>query len=194
MPAGPVVVKVHRHDDRAELCGAADREACEAMAVIEDVVWTGDAVTATVPLTPIEVFDGLSSVVPDLSDAVLTAVGRIPPSMAPSAAPTETLVPLPSDVHFSGGLPPSCELPLPTMSWSVSGARISHVAVFPSTAAREALDRTQNCLVLIIPDALFVDAWVRVDNAMVAVNVSPGGRTQAEADLIDDIQAALARM
>jgi hypothetical protein len=30
----------------AELCGAADREACEAMAVIEDVVWTGDEVTA----------------------------------------------------------------------------------------------------------------------------------------------------
>jgi hypothetical protein len=191
---GPVIVRAHRHDEMAATCLPEARKVCEAIAFIEAVVWTGDVVTATAPMTPIEAFARLNAVDPDMDHAFLTAVGRIPQSTALSVPPSESLEPLPTGVHFGGGFPPPCELPLPTMSWSVFGARISHVAVFPSTAARETLDRTQHCLVVINADALFVMTWVRVDNVMVAVNVNPGGRTQVEADLIDDIQAALERM
>lgn len=53
IPAGPVVLRVHRHDQRAETCLPEARDACESMAVIETVVWTGDDATIAVPITAI---------------------------------------------------------------------------------------------------------------------------------------------
>ena len=190
MPAGPVVVRVHRHDPRAQQCGPTLRDGCEATAVIEEVVWTGDDVTAAAPLGPVTVFARLSGADPTLSGAAITPVGRPLPEPLPSMTPPPRGSGEPP--RLSGQLPRACELPRPPLSWSIAGASISYVAIFPSTAAREALDRTQGCFMIVPVDALFAHERIRVDNVVVEVLVDPnGGPTPAQAALIEAIRQTL---
>ncbi len=184
--AGPVVVEVHRHDPQAAECDAALRVACENMAVVEKVVWNGDQVTATAPLAATDTFTRLIQADPNLPQA------RIAP------IPTAGVVTPPA--HFPAFV--GCVPPYPELAWSATGASIEEVLVFPTVAAREAVD--QNFLASgfigttpggggcnVISDGMFATSWVAVDNVMVAVQMNPDGPTAAQADLIDAIRAAL---
>lgn len=50
LATGPVIAEVQVHDPRAAECGAAS-VACDAMMVVQRMVWTGDDATAPAPLT-----------------------------------------------------------------------------------------------------------------------------------------------
>jgi hypothetical protein len=187
--AGPVVVRVHRHDPMAATCEPARRGTCDAMAVIEDVVWTGDEMTATAPLVPIDVFARLAAIDPDLSRAILTPIGQVPPISisVPTFAP-------PSGVTWSGL--PRCDSPIPMMTWFIAGSRVSYVVVFPSNRQREAAEPSLQasrfgCFVIL--DALHAREWVAVDNVMIAVNVDHEGPTPAQAAFVEEVREALER-
>ena len=53
---GPVIAVVHVHDARAGVCGAA-RAACDAMMVVERIIWAGDDATVPGPLTAAGIAD-----------------------------------------------------------------------------------------------------------------------------------------
>lgn len=57
---GPVIAEVHVNDPRAVECRAA-RAACDAMMVVEQTIWTGDAATAPGPLTPARIAEVLAA-------------------------------------------------------------------------------------------------------------------------------------
>jgi hypothetical protein len=188
---GPVVFRVHRHDARAVSCVAERREACEATAVYEATVWAGDDVTAAGPLKPMAVVSALSFADPRLSEATLTPVGRLP--QGPSVEPT-------SAVPSPGGGPDRCAPPFPPMTWSVVGSGLSLVLVFPSVAAREAVESKFNASGFegiggcwVITDSYFNHEWVAVANVMVAVQVNVDGPTAAQAKLVEDVREALER-
>jgi hypothetical protein len=183
VPDGPVVLRVHRHDARATGCSTDLRDECEAMAVIEGIVWAGDDLTAAAPLTPIEAVQRLAGVVGALGQATVSPVGeqwRDRPITAP----------------------PPCVPPFPRMTWSVSGSGLVYILVFPSVAAREAVDQDftasgwrgsdgdgNSCFV--ITDSLFNHEWIAVDNVMVAAEVSVNGATPREVSLIEAVREAL---
>ena len=50
----PAIVRVHTHDALANDCPAAQRAECDRTMAVEDVAWTGDAETATSPLSVAE--------------------------------------------------------------------------------------------------------------------------------------------
>jgi hypothetical protein len=189
MPAGPVVVKVHRHDDRAELCGAADREACEAMAVIEDVAWTSDQVTAAAPIGAVSAV-GRALSGERLQDVTLEA-GLPPDPGVPAGAASEP--------DISWPVVP-CEPQAPALSWTVLGGAVSHILVFPTTAAREAVDQSflptgwigaDGCQTL--ADSMHSSEWIAVENVMVSLLVDVDGPTAEQAALAEAIRVALER-
>jgi hypothetical protein len=190
MPAGPVVVRVHRHDDRAELCGAADREACEAMAVIEDVVWTGDQVTAAAPIGPV--------------DAILRLQGALQGSLGELSIPRWRQQPR-IDTQPSAA-PEDCLPPYPTLSWLIWDEApldpIHTVLVFPTVAARERVDqdlhtsgfsgRTESGqLCRVLTDGFYQDEWIAVENVIVGVSYRDGASNPALPLLRMTIQEAL---
>jgi hypothetical protein len=186
IPAGPVVLRVHVNDPLATRCAPAMREACEAMAVIEAVVWTGDDVTAAAPLTPIEAMQRLVGADPDLWQAVLTPASPGTPEFVTVEPDLQPLV--------------RCEPPFPVLSWSANGSAITHILVFPTPQARAGVqpklfasgwEGTNGCRVIF--DSLFAQEWVAVDNVMVAVNMNGDGPTPAQAARIDRVREALER-
>jgi len=183
---GPVVLRVHRHDPVAATCMPERREACELTAVIEQVVWSGDEVTAAAPITATQAIQRLLAADPTLIEGDLTA---IPP---PPAEPTPT--PAANERRPFGGCPPQ----FPRLAWWVSGGAIGTVLVFPTTAAREAVDQdfhasgwrgANGCVV--IADGLFANEWVAVDNVMVGVLIDPDGATPEQAALAEAVRSAL---
>jgi hypothetical protein len=189
-PTGPVILRVHRHDERAAGCAPDARDACEAMAVIEDVVWTGDAWTESEPLSPIEALGVLITADANLTVATLRAMPQ-PRPPAPSSGPFERPFP-----H------PTCRAPFPALAWSITGSRLTSVLVFPSTAAREANDQdftasgyrgvgSDGTTCFTITDSLFAHEWVAVDNVMVAIDINVDGPTPAQAAFIHDVRTAL---
>jgi hypothetical protein len=187
--AGPVVVRVHRHDDRAELCGAADREACEAMAVIEDVIWTSDQVTAAAPIGAVSAV-GRALSGERLQDVTLEA-GLPPDPGVPAGAASEP--------DISWPVVP-CEPQAPALSWTVLGGAVSHILVFPTTAAREAVDQSflptgwigaDGCQTL--ADSMHSSEWIAVENVMVSLLVDVDGPTAEQAALAEAIRVALER-
>jgi hypothetical protein len=179
IPAGPVVLRVHRNDARATRCPVETRELCEATAVIESVVWAGDDVTATAPLSPIDVFTRLTGADPNLSVAALTLEGE------PDPIATEP----PRGVY---GICRQRTVPL--MAWSIVGAQISYVLVFSTIEARAAVQAEfgpsgLDCIIVV--GGAVVNEWVAVDNVMVAVQVSVDGPTTAEARFVADVREAL---
>ena len=171
LAAGPILVQVHRHDPRAADCDPVQQAACNAIAVIEKVVWSGDAETATGPWTPTDTFTRLAGADPNLFQAMVKRVSAVVqrPS-GPAGRPTG----------------PACVPPYPTEAWSMSGAAVSMVLVFAATAAREAVDQNFLASEFIgitstggtcetITDGLFATTWVAVDNVMVGVQMDPDG-------------------
>ncbi len=61
---GPMIVRVHTHDPRAQTCITDERASCQAVMVVDDTLWTGDQATAPHPTTvsqAIAVFGGVSA-------------------------------------------------------------------------------------------------------------------------------------
>lgn len=190
LPAGPIVLRVHRHDPLAATCSTDLRGACEGMAVIEGVVWAGDEVTAAAPLSVVQTMDRLVSANTGLARGTFTAVGRLWLERQ-SAGPTMGPDPM-----------ASCIPPFPTLSWSVAQSGIVYVLVFPSIAAREALDQdftasgwrgtaADGSSCFLIADSLFSHEWVAGQNVMVAVQTGVPGATAAEATRIESVRRVI---
>lgn len=58
---GPVVAVVRVHDPRAIDCGSEARSICDAMMVVQDITWAGDAATSSGPITAEEARNVLDS-------------------------------------------------------------------------------------------------------------------------------------
>lgn len=179
IPAGPVVLRVHRHDRRSETCSPEARDGCESMAVIEAVAWTSDDVTAALPITAIHAVNRLVSADPSFANADLSTFGARGPE------------------PFR-----SCVAPHPNLAWAVAGSEIDSLLVFPSTAAREAVDQDFNASGFVgtssegasscvaIFDAAFSHTWVSGENVMVAVQTNVDGPTPLQAALIKAVREA----
>ncbi len=184
---GPVVLQVHRHDPIAATCMPVRREACEATAVIEQVVWSGDDVTDAAPITAIEAIRRILGADPTMIEGDLEALSPLLNWPSPSTGSAER--------------PPSilqCPPQYPRLSWSVSGAGIAAILVFPTNEAREVVDQdflaggwrgANGCEAMI--DSLYAIDWVAVDNVMVAVLIDPTGATPHQAALVEAVRSAL---
>ena len=186
---GPVVFRVHRHDPRSADCIPERREACEDTAVYEATVWAGDDMTAADPLTPTEVVTALLAADSVFGEASLTAVPDVPEEPIDTSPDLDDGRPI---------TPFSCRPQYPPMAWSVSGAGITSILAFPTTADREAVDQdflasgwrgANGCRVY--TDAAFLWEWVAVDNVMVAVLVDVDGANPTQAALVDAVREAL---
>jgi hypothetical protein len=176
IPAGPVVVQVHRNDPRAALCAPNMRASCDNVAVIEGVVWSGDAIAAATPRSPTDTFTRLIGADPNLPRAMVSSARlTVPSSTGPHGRPIGS----PSD-NIAG----PCRPPYPTEAWTIQGSWITTVLIFPTVTAREAVDQNflasgfigttpdgRTCQT--IADGAFVTTWVAIDNVMVAVQVPP---------------------
>lgn len=207
IPAGAVILQVHRDDARAALC--ADDQMCRQIAVIEKVVWTGDALMATAPRTATDTFMRLIEADANLPQATLTPVGMVVPvapggipGFTPNFHPGTRPAPLATVDTRTGYFGAQCQPPYPAQAWTLNPAGIWSVLVFPTTAAREAVDQdflasgfigtsTGGGTCQTITDGLYLTTWVAVDNVMVAVHVNVGGPTAAQARLIDDVRGVL---
>lgn len=181
---GPVVLQVHRYDARSAGCDPERRAGCEAMAVIERVLWHGDAVTASAPRTATDTFMRLIEADANMPQATLTPIGLVlPPG---SGGP------------FVG----QCQPHFPAQAWTVRGSWITTVLVFPTTADREAVDgdflpngfigtSTSGGSCQAVTDGLSLATWVAVDNVMVEVRVP--GTSLAPELRPDAVRAALTR-
>jgi hypothetical protein len=175
-PAGPIVL-------RGELVRppyACDSSDCGQMLVVESVVWSGDAITATAPLDIGTVVDRLRAVEPGLEVEV-------------------------RDTRSTG-----CDPGWPEPTWTASGSsavsegvgeRIGDVLVFPTTDAREAATGNfhfdgfsgpgpdgMSCRTMI--DGLFGMRWVAVDNVLVEVRVV-ADETDADRAYVERVRVAL---
>jgi hypothetical protein len=178
MPAGPVVVRIHRHDGRAELCDGTYRGGCEALGVIEEVVWTGDEVTAAAPIGPV--------------DAILWLQGALQGSLGEISIPRWRQQPR-VDTQPSAA-PEDCLPPYPTLSWLIWEEApldpIHTILVFPTVAARERVDQDLHAsgfsgktesgqLCRVLTDGFFQDEWIAVENVIVGVSYSDGASNPA---------------
>ena len=192
---GPVVLRVHRHDAEAATCTPARRQACELTAVVEDVLWNGDDVTAAAPFSAIAAFDRLKGADPNFGTAALTPVPHLPDGHT-SPQPSPRLGGL-------GGLLQPCGPPFPQLGWIIVGSGVSYVLVFPTSAARDREDenflasgwrgRSPDGLTLCqtITDAAFNHEWIAVENVLVAVQVDVDGATPEQAKLVSDVRESL---
>lgn len=119
--AGPSIVRVHAHDPLSAQCSAGSRASCEATLVVDDVLWTGDELTAASPISVTEAVDSL--------DAVLIQ------EQLPVAGGTLVV----SRHVFSTVREQPCPSPWPTEVFDLHGdPRFALLAVFPDVAARVA--------------------------------------------------------
>lgn len=170
---GPAIVRVHTHDPMATACRPDTRAACEAVLVVDAVLWTGDAWTHAAPLT--------------LAEAV-RRLGHVNIVEQLAQPPNGVLV---VQRHlFVTPHPVPCSPPWPHELFDIHGdPRFALVAAFPDTASRQAaqakLDPARTACQedprIVRPGA---PAWVGQDNVLVLVY---GGRAVTAAT-----QAALA--
>ena len=177
---GPAVFRVHVHDQRAANCAIVYRPTCEQALVVDSVVWTGDAVTATSPLTIEEVLRRLA-----IDSREMTAT--------------------PFSVASRGST--GCDPGWPPQSWVAAyrgpalarTAYIRRILVFPDAAAAASVrprlsssggyvgtaSNGDSCALVI--DGLNSSAWIVVDNVIVEVSY-PIGDAPA---LVGQVEAAL---
>lgn len=180
---GPVVFRVHRHDEQAATCDPGRRETCELTAVIEAVVWAGDDATVTEPISAAAAGRLLRSLDLGLGGATITAV---PPSK-PAKTPAPTLPSSSGPINFSG-LPP-CNDTGSALRWSIEGAEIGWLGVYPSAAAAA---EASGCGVFIIPvDGLTYRDWLTVENVRVQVIIQTTWPVEQRAGRMAELRAAL---
>jgi len=155
---GPSIVKVHTHDPRSAACLADNLATCQAILVVDDVVWTGDAWTNATPMSVAQAARRL---------AAFTISTNVP--MAPSG----TLV---VQRHvFMTPRAEACPGPWPHEVFELHGdPQVGLVAIFPDEAARSKAQETLNpaapgCATdprIIRPAAA---SWVGTQNILVLV-------------------------
>jgi hypothetical protein len=119
---GPSIVRVHTHDARAANCRTDTRASCEKVMVVEDVLWTGDAVTMARPLTVPRAIERLES---------LTIIKQV--QMEPNS-----YLALQRDL-FVTPAPADCRTTWPTQTYQVHGdPRFGPFAIYPDEASRHA--------------------------------------------------------
>jgi hypothetical protein len=165
---GPVILQVHARDPLAARCPAGFRTACERALVVEAVVWTGDAWTATQPLDILTVLSRLNRSRLGQGDAGLVDPLDPQPAACIPALPHDTYVEAP-------------------------GEAVGLIAVFPTSADRELFDAgtSPGSIAGTRPDdtpcrspVLATSRWASVDNVAVEVR-------QADAATMALIQRAL---
>ena len=180
-PSGPAVVSVHVHDPRAADC-TPDPSVCDRMMVVDGVVWTGDAATDPVGLTPDEVTAALRSV----DQAFVTT------PLGPSVSPRDCWSSIPggtSLVVTGGHVGPPSVIYVGIAPGAVARARaVPDRSVFDSKA--------EMCRDITVGSATDPDnhvvRWLAYDNValLVTTHASP---TKGDRAFIDELMAALER-
>ncbi|MEW5989847.1 MAG: hypothetical protein AB1736_00690 [Chloroflexota bacterium] len=176
---GPVILRVHVNDRRAIDCREDVALTCRSALVVEEVLWTDDAVSRTAPIGTIHAMRRLASIVTDLE---LSPVGS------------------PIDPPF--GEDNACSPGYPVQTWVTPGLQIAQVLVFPSVAARDAVDhnftgsgwfgtRPNGAPCGFMTDSFYSHTWVVAHNVMVAVLVNVDGASPAQQALVDEVTEAL---
>ncbi len=169
---GPVVVRVH-NSPTADCPPGARCGVPLTVLGVEEVVWSGDDVTRTAPLRVDDVVESIRPRVPDLS----------------------VEVPLGTDGTLNRG---TCDPGFPAGTWLARGTpRIGYVLVFPTVAARQAVEgnfgassfKGNGCVTML--DGVWFTHWVTVANVMIDVRASASGETAQERALAEQIRADL---
>jgi hypothetical protein len=153
---GPSIVRVHTHDPLSAQCSAESRASCEATLIVDDVRWTGDALTAASPISVVEAVARLDAL--SIQEQVPMAGGTL--SVMRYVFPTVREQPCPS--------------PWPTEVFDLHGdPRFALLAVFPDEASRVAaqpqLESSDTCPTdprVVRPGA---PLWVAQANVLVLV-------------------------
>lgn len=160
IPEGPIVIRVHTHDPRSATCPEHERIMCAERLVLDELVWAGDSLTTTEPLRIDDVVIALRQ------DLVSFTVEVDRPSRA-------------------------CDPGWPQVSWvAISGTGVTNILVFPSIAAREAVDQNfrssgwtgiNGCSVDVYGDPWH---WVAVQNVMISTTDALADRTRMRLEAI----------
>jgi hypothetical protein len=180
LATGPAIMRVHLHDSRAGQCGA-QANVCDAMLVVDDILWTGDAQTAPHPLTVDKVMVAAQSVAPASDLHMTTATSYFgcganardglmlcPPLVTgePYSSPIAGAVVLPSSSALAQALP---------VTPGLDGALTSSAMARSQSGSSGSWDYR----------------WLVVDNAALLVRTTPGVPSQADIDFLRRLQAAL---
>jgi hypothetical protein len=181
---GPAILRVHVHDPRAVQCGT-QRAICDAMLVVESVVWSGDSYTAPEPLTVADVIAAASSVQPSTS---LVIAGPMSPYYdeglagalrLTSSNPAQTP---PSDMQLAGAyLMPSVEAmqrALPRVQPGAAGALLPTAYRMGTAGSGPGYSYS------------LVYRWLVVDNVALSVKMLPDA-SAADRAWLGNLEAAL---
>ena len=155
---GPSIVRVHTHDPEAADCAGGANSWCQAVLVVDAVLWTGDASTAA---SPISVAQAVSSLDGVRIEETLPMAGRGTLVVQQHVFPTVR--------------PQTCPAPWPLEVFDLHGdPRFALLAVFPDEAARVAaqplLDSAASaCAIDPRVNRPGVRTWVGVANVLVLV-------------------------
>ncbi len=177
LATGPAIMSVHLHDPRATECGF-QQPICDGMIVVDDIVWTGDAVTAPHPLSV---------------DQVIAA--------ATDASPTSGLrAPAPNVWGCGASVTDGLMLCPPMAPGTEYTSPIVGAAVLPSSDAvtRALPGVTPGVVGALQPSAI---AWTSgtggdyrrlvVDNVVVFVRTGLGGQTESDGAFLTQLVAAM---
>jgi len=159
IPDGPVILRVHGHDARAADCVSWLRDECDAAVVVDEIVWSGDEWTETVPLT---IYD----VVLRLDAAGIEVDLAIVPSLDEANALAEC----------AADWPPQDWQAIDSEADDAMSGRVSRIGVFATTADRERVLATLGpqglndgkCPSSLI-DSFGGSRWIGIDNVIVGV-------------------------
>lgn len=177
LATGPAIMSVHLHDPRATQCWF-QQPICDDMIVVDDIVWTGDAVTAPHPLSV---------------DQVIAAATEV--------SPTSGLRGPASDVWGCGASVTDGLMLCPPMTEGTQyTSPIAGAAVLPSSdaVARALPGVTPGVNGALQPSAI---AWtsgtggdyrrLAVDNVVVFVRTGIGGQAESDGAFLTQLVAAL---
>jgi hypothetical protein len=116
----PAIVRVHTHDTRATKCRADSRVVCNAVLVVEKVLWAGDAWTDATPVSVVDAVRTLESI------TIITEIKTGPQS---TLSVQRRLFTTPLDAQ--------CPSPWPHEVFQLRGdPRFGLIAIFPDEQAR----------------------------------------------------------
>ena len=180
LTTGPAIMRVHVHDPRATQCGY-EKAICDRMIVVDDIVWSGDAVTAPRPLNVAEVMaattqvsetSGLRAPADDVFGCGASAKdGRtMCPPTTPGlqyTSPVAGAVVLPSVAAVARALP--------AYEPGVDGAMSSSAVLWTQAGSAGNWDYR----------------WLIVDNVGIVVRTSVGGREPSDRAFLTQLYNAL---
>jgi hypothetical protein len=181
---GPAILRVHVHDPRAVQCGT-QRAICDAMLVVESVVWSGDSYTAPEPLTVADVIAAASSVQPSTSLVIAGPMSPYYDERLPGAlrlTPSNPAQTPPSDMQIAGAyLMPSVEAmqrALPSVQPGAAGALLPTAYRIGTAGSGPGYSYS------------LVYRWLVVDNVALSVEMLPDA-SAADRAWLGNLEAAL---